>query len=387
MTRGQLWFFYCKTNQNISQDKNMAKTVKQLCAIILGLQETDLVFGDPVPQPDSTYIGTPVKEVLRSYKIHSSVPDRDLLEGWVYTREELSYIHPADEVGPTDCGTCYVCCRAKHDCINPVTEKGAYGNWWASLASMEHTTTDMMKLALEATESKCSPVEDEDDVIPEECLGCETGCDADGPHRLSNGEYHPECGTRAAEEERRAKEYVGPREMYGRLPRLRDVDTSDEEKCNRQTLEEMAQENNFSDEESSGQTSGNDSEWVDDEDEDSEDEDSDWDGDVVDNTDSEDEVGDETASLDGIDESAVVEGRRTRSTVQRFSNETQHLHPGFGGSAGANNGHTQGRKVDMGEETEQTWADYQRVRQRFGDNSADWTPDDILEAFGKCPHG
>ena len=38
---------------------------------------------------------------------------------------------------------------------------------------------------------KQSDTESED--VPEECLGCETGCDADGPHRLSNGKYHPNC--------------------------------------------------------------------------------------------------------------------------------------------------------------------------------------------------
>jgi len=33
---------------------------------------------------------------------------------------------------------------------------------------------------------------------PDECPGCETGCDNDDPHRLSNGEYHPNCATRTA---------------------------------------------------------------------------------------------------------------------------------------------------------------------------------------------
>ena len=53
-----------------------------------------------------------------------------------------------------------------------------------------------------------------------------------------------------------------------------------------------------------------------------------------------------------MEESAIVQGTRTRSSVQRFSQEAQHLHPSFGGSAGANNGHSVGREVDMGSSAE-----------------------------------
>ena len=40
--------------------------------------------------------------------------------------------------------------------------------------------------------------DDDVDDIPDECPGCETGCDADDPHRLPNGEFHPNCATREA---------------------------------------------------------------------------------------------------------------------------------------------------------------------------------------------
>jgi len=36
----------------------------------------------------------------------------------------------------------------------------------------------------------------------DECPGCETGCDADAPHRARDGAYHPACCTRAAESHR-----------------------------------------------------------------------------------------------------------------------------------------------------------------------------------------
>ena len=36
----------------------------------------------------------------------------------------------------------------------------------------------------------------------EECLGCETGTGSDQAHRLENGRFHPNCATRAAEQEK-----------------------------------------------------------------------------------------------------------------------------------------------------------------------------------------
>ena len=105
-------------------------------------------------------------------------------------------------------------------------------------------------------------------------------------------------------------------------------------------LERMASQNNFSDDESPGQSSEEDSEW--------EGEDSEWEGEVADNTDSEEE----DVEDDGLDKNAIIDGTRCRQSVQRFSEESKHLHPSFGGSAGANNGSTAGRKVDMGHSTE-----------------------------------
>ena len=40
--------------------------------------------------------------------------------------------------------------------------------------------------------------------------------------------------------------------------------------------------------------------------------------------------------------------RRIVSVPKRFSEERQHFHPSFGGSAGSNNGHTTGRATDAG---------------------------------------
>ena len=115
-------------------------------------------------------------------------------------------------------------------------------------------------------------------------------------------------------------------------------------------LERMASQNNFSDDESPGQSSSEeDSEWEGEESE-WEGEDSEWEGEVADNTDSEEE--DEGVEDDGLDKNAIIDGTRCRQSVQRFSEESKHLHPSFGGSAGANNGSTAGRKVDMGHSTE-----------------------------------
>ena len=41
------------------------------------------------------------------------------------------------------------------------------------------------------------------DAYEEECLGCETGVDADEPHKKGS-KYHPNCQTTAAEKERAA---------------------------------------------------------------------------------------------------------------------------------------------------------------------------------------
>jgi hypothetical protein len=38
--------------------------------------------------------------------------------------------------------------------------------------------------------------------IEGECLGCESGTDEDQAHRLEDGRFHPNCATRAAEEEK-----------------------------------------------------------------------------------------------------------------------------------------------------------------------------------------
>lgn len=48
----------------------------------------------------------------------------------------------------------------------------------------------------EANKSTNNPKDEE---IPDECLGCETGADCDGAHRLLNGDFHPKCCTHAAE--------------------------------------------------------------------------------------------------------------------------------------------------------------------------------------------
>ena len=49
---------------------------------------------------------------------------------------------------------------------------------------------------------------------------------------------------------------------------------------------------------------------------------------------------------------------RNKTRPQRFDKETKHLHPSFGGSAGANNGHTAGRNIDVGHDTWTTWDAY-----------------------------
>ena len=57
-------------------------------------------------------------------------------------------------------------------------------------------------------------------------------------------------------------------------------------------------------------------------------------------------------AMEGIEKTAIVEGTRSNRKVVRFAEETKHLHPSFGGSAGTNNSFTVGREVDMGHSTE-----------------------------------
>ena len=59
-----------------------------------------------------------------------------------------------------------------------------------------------MCVMLQQWELESSSEDDEEEEIPEECLGCETGAECDGAHRLENGDFHPNCCTRAAEAER-----------------------------------------------------------------------------------------------------------------------------------------------------------------------------------------
>lgn len=44
--------------------------------------------------------------------------------------------------------------------------------------------------------------------INDECLGCETGCDYDGAHRDDTGNYHPACGTKAAQLEQLIRQRI-----------------------------------------------------------------------------------------------------------------------------------------------------------------------------------
>ena len=57
-------------------------------------------------------------------------------------------------------------------------------------------------------------------------------------------------------------------------------------------------------------------------------------------------------AMEGIEKTAIVNRPRSTRKVVRFAEETKHLHPSFGGSAGTNNGFTVGREVDMGHSTE-----------------------------------
>ena len=111
-----------------------------------------------------------------------------------YDPEEINGLPAPDDLADTDCGVCYSCFQMRG---KPCPQSGklahqAYVSWHSNLTSSSPPEVP--------TSNK--DVDEEEEEIPEECPGCETGCDADGPHRIFNGEYHPNCCTRAAEEER-----------------------------------------------------------------------------------------------------------------------------------------------------------------------------------------
>ena len=147
----------------------------------------------------------------------------------------------------------------------------------------------------------------------DECPGCESGVDADAPHHLDNGDWHPQCCTRAA---------IAARQTM-------DGDDASIE------IEEKASELGEDDEEAQHSSS---EEETDDFGEDSGDE---W---VPSDNESDDE---ELTDVDEEDEEDIQDvlqnepiAPRQRHGPKRFADE-EFL-------KGANNGYTAGRKIDGG---------------------------------------
>lgn len=338
------------------------------------------MFGPAVPSTDSTYVGAPVYDLLGFDPDRHDTPRLE----WVYIADKLTKLLHPDDLDRTSCGTCYPCCGKKHRrrCISRVND-GAYQRWWDEVVMLPDTAQPS-KGSIDVLAEMVEVGNFSDDVSDGESSG-ELSDTTDLPKS-----FHIEFENADSRKDinwfERNWEEHGER-MLGHASMLRGVFTLDcfdgwraakvAEIDERELQPQSSIQDKVDEEDGSGE---DESEWEEDEI-------------VVDdplfyhsgvaikdpvhgefgyapfvdngpcrfctlsptecsqhrlNTpQDEDEV-----SLDGIEESAIVQGTRTRSSVQRFSQEAQHLHPSFGGSAGANNGHSVGRDVDMGSSTE-----------------------------------
>ena len=153
----------------------------------------------------TTVLAPCLPQDLQTYSFLQMWPDqkartRSECSKCYYDSDELACMPDPNDLANSDCGVCYACIQMRgKPCQQPgIKNHQDYAKWYSNISILTSTT-------LEQPTDKQSfhqiSIED-DETIPEDCLGCETGCDADGPHRIFNGNYHPNCCTLAAEKER-----------------------------------------------------------------------------------------------------------------------------------------------------------------------------------------
>jgi hypothetical protein len=177
----------------------------------------------------------------------------------------------------------------------------------------------------------------------EECLGCETGCDAESAHTFSAG-----CCLADDIEARRPPAFVPMPSPICEGDRMRARDflpmsSGDKIVVEVEETTDEEEEDSELEEEGDEDEEEEDSEWEEEEGEGEEEEDSEW-----------EEEGDEDEEDEDLSNSihlGITESSRLSRKRKRFADESRHLPAGWGGSAGSNNGYTKGRGVDMGHTT------------------------------------